>query len=692
MPCASIAFLSLGSSATFKAGGDLFAFGASGEVIMEGATTWNGSAGASDLVNRGTLTIGSVQMRADTFRNEGIVIQTGFFSPQSGQLVDIINPEGSIWEVRGNPSITITSFLNEGTLRRSQGDGAFTLATAFTSTGDIDIQTGSLVFSRGGSTISAGTMSFSEGTTLRYQDNATHVIDQAASITSTPRLELAGSAISPTTTVTIRGVTDWAAPLSFFGGVMVFTDPITFHDTLDDRANFFSLPGGAVFKGETSLRQCSSPNDLIFEGNSRFSIFFGTGQRINRGTMATSNLLEPQLRGGTLRNEGVFTQLHSLAAREGGKFHNAPGAVWDIQGDLAFNRFDTAEQTADFTNEGELRKSAGLGEALFHPGIQKATFRNAGGSVRAQSGTLRFQGTATQTSGSLQLEGGAFRSDSTFPLEGGVITGDGTWTGSINNTGGIMRPGFGAGVITITGNYTQGADGTLEMEIGGAPASGNVDKLDIGATATLGGTFALSILDGYVSPEGESFDLVTYAGHVGEFAVLGGLSPGNGVSYTESYDADSFTLAAGAAIPEASPVFANSYRNWVERIAVNRDRSPGGPTEDPDGDGRPNLLEYAFSGDPLLPDLDGFPKVRIGIDGDGGRYLFVTYCERGDAPDLSYRLQSSGDLTRWVTRTDVEEVSRVVLHDSMNRSLVTLRVPAGRDVGRTSLRLAVERE
>ena len=70
------------------------------------------------------------------------------------------------------------------------------------------------------------------------------------------------------------------------------------------------------------------------------------------------------------------------------------------------------------------------------------------------SGTIRFGGPASQADGVLQLEGGHFRSDQTFALDGGILTGAGTWTGSLDNAGGTVRPGNPVGTLTITGNYS----------------------------------------------------------------------------------------------------------------------------------------------------------------------------------------------------------------------------------------------
>ena len=69
----------------------------------------------------------------------------------------------------------------------------------------------------------------------------------------------------------------------------------------------------------------------------------------------------------------------------------------------------------------------------------------------------------------------------------GALFGNGSVTGNVVNVGGVVSPGNSYGILTITGNYTQGPDGVLEIELDAttAPNAGvNYDQLVIvGGTA-----------------------------------------------------------------------------------------------------------------------------------------------------------------------------------------------------------------
>lgn len=86
------------------------------------------------------------------------------------------------------------------------------------------------------------------------------------------------------------------------------------------------------------------------------------------------------------------------------------------------------------------------------------------------------------------------------------------------------------------------------------------------------------------------------------------------------------------------------YEHWRRAasrftLAERADRQIGGPFADPDGDGRANLLEYAFGGDPRLADAAvGAPS--ISLSGHTPRLDFVRLAD----PLLHYRAETATDL------------------------------------------------
>lgn len=93
------------------------------------------------------------------------------------------------------------------------------------------------------------------------------------------------------------------------------------------------------------------------------------------------------------------------------------------------------------------------------------------------------------------------------------------------------------------------------------------------------------------------------------------------------------------------------YEQW--RRADNRfteleraTRSIGGPLADPDGDGRPNLLEYTLAADPRVPDAAPFSPVPV-LDTVAATPTPALAFQRLSDPLLVYRVESSADLSNW---------------------------------------------
>jgi hypothetical protein len=104
---------------------------------------------------------------------------------------------------------------------------------------------------------------------------------------------------------------------------------------------------------------------------------------------------------------------------------------------------------------------------------------------------------------------------------GGELSGAGTITGSVTNSGGTVRPaGAGLGVLTITGSYIQGADGTLAVEIHGTTPGTQHDQLVVFGTATLGGTLTGTLGGGYTPAEPDVLSIVTAGTRTGTFATV----------------------------------------------------------------------------------------------------------------------------------------------------------------------------
>jgi len=108
---------------------------------------------------------------------------------------------------------------------------------------------------------------------------------------------------------------------------------------------------------------------------------------------------------------------------------------------------------------------------------QGGTITLASGTATVSSVLVRLDPTGTLTAGTLQLSGGS------------LLTGSGTINGDVDNAGQI-NPGTDGmpGFLTINGNYTQTANGVLNIRIGGNVAGTDYDQLVVSGSVSLDGT------------------------------------------------------------------------------------------------------------------------------------------------------------------------------------------------------------
>jgi hypothetical protein len=174
----------------------------------------------------------------------------------------------------------------------------------------------------------------------------------------------------------------------------------------------------------------------------------------------------------------------------------------------------------------------------------KGTFNNQG-AVEVDSGsTFTSPGTYLQSAGTTLLDAGTLAA-ALVDLEAGILSGSGTIGADVQNAAEIdIGSTDAAGLITITGDYTQTSAGVLSLKIGGYNPGTDFDQLSISGTATLDGTINISLLNGFVPTDGDSFQILTFTAVNGDFATYNGLDLGGGLSFTPVYDSNSLTLVA----------------------------------------------------------------------------------------------------------------------------------------------------
>lgn len=165
----------------------------------------------------------------------------------------------------------------------------------------------------------------------------------------------------------------------------------------------------------------------------------------------------------------------------------------------------TGGATESFVNNGYFfKKTAGTTTTMNVP------FTN-NGTVETVSGTLVLQqGIDNGEDAVIDLGGGTLDPGDTLILEvGGSLIGSGTLAANLVNSG-TVSPGNSAGIITVEGDYTQQAEGTLEIELGGTTPGTGHDQLVVTGTATMNGTLNVTLLPGYTPQAGDTFFIIDH--------------------------------------------------------------------------------------------------------------------------------------------------------------------------------------
>ena len=239
--------------------------------------------------------------------------------------------------------------------------------------------------------------------------------------------------------------------------------------------------------------------------------------------------------------------------------------MYDIQGDGGFRpRYSgSSPQFGRIDNAGTFRKSGGIEISTLDSRI---AFNNTG-TVEVTSGTLAFNGGFTQTAGLTSLNGGIIRSTSPLNILGGSVEGTGKIEADILNEAGLLSPGFSPGTLTIDGDYTQGPDGRLLMEIAGWQP-GQYDVLNITGTAYLDGLLEISLLDGFMPQVGDTFDILKFVSYTGGFSSVTGLNFGGGRYFELNYFQDGIRLDTEEIPAPGALILASiglSFSGWLLR-------------------------------------------------------------------------------------------------------------------------------
>jgi fibronectin-binding autotransporter adhesin len=452
-------------------------------------------------------------------------------SPTSGSAAFVALLDSTLTDdVAAADSITVTNDT-------SNNLGTLTAPAAVTNAGTISLSSRNLcggclsrLVVNGGTLVNTGTIVTDVGEggpreiAAALDNRGALTLNQGASLTKT------GATYASTGTIAIAP----AKTLSIGGG---------------DGSHVFSLDGGTLANAGTFTQTGGAfrHNAGTQTGNPLRLSAVAIDPSAASGTASLVALGQSSLTGDVAA--GDMVTITNDASNAGGSLAAAPGltnagAIVLTSGGCACSP-QLVVSSGTLTNAGTLTAEPGDGGPRRIAGslANKGTFDVRAPVTFDQPGATLSQsaGTTNLASGALNLTG----SSGVFTLAGGVLTGTSTLTGSVNNTGGEVRPGSSPGVLAITGNYTQGAGGTLRSEIAGTAVGTKYDRLAVTGTAALGGTLAIATT-AFSPVIGQSFQVLTAGKRTGSFKTVTGslLSPSR--AYAVQYDGRSVTATVKA--------------------------------------------------------------------------------------------------------------------------------------------------
>ncbi|MFZ2643453.1 MAG: hypothetical protein WA117_20850, partial [Verrucomicrobiia bacterium] len=328
-----------------------------------------------------------------------------------------------------------------------------------------------------------------------------------------------------------------------------------------------NINGGELNVGELHARQLVTINDGMLTLADSFVNLPEATLQLNGGNMIvpgsvfnqgafvqTGGIFDPAfydntgswlLTGGTNVDVVFLNEATGVMLQSGGE-HNVNVAtnlgVWTLSGGVANITNLFIESDGVFTNSGGALVStntSGLGVIDVRNGtltlnsgtvtvnqLIATNFANSvvnfnGGSLNSGGGAVNnssiFRVGNAVSAATLHLLGGTHTfANSLFINTNSWLTGTGAITGVITNAGSIA-PGDSPGILTVSGDLTLLTNSLLLMELAGTN-DGLYDQINLDGAFTFGGTFTLSLLDGFTVSAGNRFDLFDFSNSSGFFS------------------------------------------------------------------------------------------------------------------------------------------------------------------------------
>jgi hypothetical protein len=502
-----------------------------GMLTIDNQWTWtNGTqSGTGHTVLNGTATIGGFggpTLDTRTVDNAG----TATLTPDGSSLgftnnATWNNQAGSTLVLHGTAALggffSSGKLNNAGLVVRSGTDTSSSgVSVLFDNTGTVDVQTGTLSINKaltneGGFNLEAGALASLTGGSSSGDFN----------LAANSRLDVGGNFTQQST-----GTVELAAGsiLNVSGGF---------------GAGTYTLQNGATVVGPGSF-QVNGNLIVNVNGSASIDSLAVTGGTVTvsaGGSLAVQNLA---LSAGTVTIATTGSLEVQNLTQSGGTLNGTGTATID-------GVFNWTGGTQSGTGHTVLNGSATIGGGVFGPILDTRTLDNAGSATVPDGATLRFANNATwnnEDGSTLELQGSAALGN--FFGQSGQLTNAGLLlkTGASQATIAFAMSNSGTveiqqGILNVSGNYTQTANGALTIHIAGTSQFG---QLKVNAQAILDGTLNVTLDNGFSPVVGNNFQILTFGSRSGDFAVKNLPDLGDGLFFNPVYNSSSLTLMTQA--------------------------------------------------------------------------------------------------------------------------------------------------
>jgi len=483
-----------GNSLTVDPTGN-FLFG-NGEIVNNITMTNNGTftifkgtlRGIGTLISNGTFNFDGSSTKSIV--QQQVVINGGGFlngtgTPRMDNQARITNSANSTFELISDVPLELfnnsglASFVNEGTLLKNGGSGETEIQPGFVSTGTVNVLTGSIRFKNGVAGInSSGTIIVSPGTGVTFVDGSFN----------------------------FSGLTfDGNGDVSFLTEAVISVE-----------SGGMQVNGGVNFSHDGSDTEITGEGPIVFETPYNWGRGFvsGTGVITANAGINLYSTNRKVVDGKTIVNNANFDfNEGNMRMDNGGVIVNSPNATFNLNAGTSIGY--RAPGGGTINNQGTFNANAA--------GPIDAVFNNS--SVLNIAGdTLIF---------TRQLNN----------LANGIISGDGRLdisNSSFDNSG-VVSPGASPGKIIFENNYSQNADGRLNIELGGTDPGTGYDQIEA-SQMTLDGTLNISFINGFFPSLGQTFEILNYNTRVDTFQTINTPSFGDIPIFDIEYQSDKLLL------------------------------------------------------------------------------------------------------------------------------------------------------